>query len=1133
LYRPPEQPFPEGVTTTTLTAYLITDEWTWDDTSNVTLGPVVGTAVVDGTDELKEIDITDAAVRWMNGEPNHGVAVTAAPYGLVYYSLSYDEPGTAWQEETWPRILQEAYDTGDIQVRTYPIRVSGLMTDVWFPEPDVTVEAEDAQAFLDMPGGLFTSPAIIAPNAITGDGIVNDVTLTLDINGLVEPKPFVGTSYAVDPDEARQDKDDPYFRRIVATTDNDDIWFRLDEKSGLDVVQRVGGSGAAIPVTDTPQAKWNIEPQFSINGPGGRRAVRLDGRQYIDRSVNTSIFPMPMQILNAGEEYTFETVIRTTQKDFLLFSAYDVGDRTFSNRLWVKDGKITLIGPPASATSSTASEVSGFKDIADGEWHHIVVTYDAKGPENDLNNGLRIYIDGQLDIRRRDLQTRIFATPDHWFGAPVGMRNWLNLPPNFIGDVMEMTYRYRMDLGRHDIQRLYYDAMGIIPIEAAPFGATGEMLDAKGKGNRKRLLMLYFDTGNPYDATKTTQERYTGGSWMNYPGDFDFGVQIPTPGEWSYYDTWSDNRLEGHMTVLGMKVFYQTLDKNGPFDYLRDPVTDLPRLLDLEHDIDVTDYDIIIYKNWPDEGANELDRIRDIYGTTEVLDEHLDSLRRVIDKHGISVWISNPTLAVKMGVISTVEVVPTMIDRVPSVGELATSGGNVPQYGLNQIGKYEDHGPHVDPFYFDENGESKFPDGMGGHGIGRYDTYRNNRERIVATIPGMTDALRWRFIEEYQIWSPFNHMSLDLEYQYKLGDRRNKVDQNGNITEAGGMRLGDEYVSPHMFQTDLSIHYTAGTTKAQYRTETYGVPPGAVMAGTVVTKFGANVWVNGNVQIPNPYADYAGTIIVQPGDALKGKPVGGKILVTLSNDPSYAIHGSLDWVGEGDGGYGGEENLHMQDIPEDAKLMEHFGDLQGETQWTREWQYSTNRLNVGYDPRGLAASSGGNNVSAYQNADGTVSYRTNNGGYGSGGLSGLLISEKYPLIATKVFTIVKAGMKWLQERAPYVPGARTVRVLALVGSGEMPQPTVNAGRSVQVIVPAAGLGNGQMRTPDGYDEDVVVLAFPAVGSAVINNYVRFVVVLPAYGYGSMSTVGDVSAGKEGVTLFLYRPDSINLYLEEL
>lgn len=997
------------------------------------------------TTGTKTFDVTEIA-RAISAGTAYGYALVPSAGGNL---VQTGNGGT-----TAPVLTLTYWAPAVTQISPTPFTASAVMVSpvVSFIN-SVNCTAEPGVLTAEMPGGNYSSPLNYTATVATASAAAVQASVTTEHNAVVLAPAATLSGFLNAPEEARNPMDDPYFVEVRNSTDGDDVWYRLDETSGTIARAYEGGTGNLLPESN---ASIVGSVGFNVYGPEGRKAFHFtDG--YLNHKRD-------LQVVN---EYTFETVIRTTQKDGLLAYGLDnvIGGNTFRNSIFLKNGKVTIDFAPPSSSGAPPGPLSGFKDVADGQWHHIVVAF---GYGNRiLDTGYRVYVDGKLDIRREAQGSGYrFAVPDYFFGAPAAER-YNGQAPNFVGDVMEVVYRQQLDLNQNDAQQLYYDAMGIqaIPVEAAT--ASAEMPEAYGKGNQKRALVLYFEAINNGPFVNNAGQTYVG-EYQSNPdkGDFEFGALIPTPGQIGY---------EEKLVAQGYRLFYTSVNLNGAFQY-RDPVTDLPVLLDLTKDGIPEQFDLIFYRNFPNEGT-ELDNLFAQGFDMQDLEDHLASLRRCVDA-GISLWVSDPYLASLLGIIDRVELISTLREDK-----------TVPEQGDNQDGLWDEHSAAIYPW-----------SGQGGPAYTWYDTHRNNKERVVASIDGMTDV-PGEVITDALFFTPSNIYSWAMQPHFKYEERPN------------GLLIGDEYLEQSMTYNDYGrwSGYSA-IGFGQYMTNMYAVPPGAVKAGTVVTKLGSKLWAEGNVEIDNPYKDYAGTIVVKPGDSLKGRQVGGKILFTISEDPRFALFENT--------------TFKRQLVPPNEQIVDPAA---RETDEQRSWDYSATRVLMGSKLPGQTA--GGGVIVAREDEDGNMFYIVGGKDVNSVDLVPLVLSEKYPVEVVKIKNMIQRGLEWLGIREVTNAGDKVIRADAATGAGEMPSPVVTAQKSVSVHAEVA-LGNGTMVSPVGYGKDVTVIAFPATMSGVMVNYERKIVVGPFEATGVMVDPLSVTAQRDTIVLTIQEPRNIILYLEE-
>jgi hypothetical protein len=250
-----------------------------------------------------------------------------------------------------------------------------------------------------------------------------------------------------------------------------------------------------------------------------------------------------------------------------------------------------------------------------------------------------------------------------------------------------------------------------------------------------------------------------------------------------------------------------------------------------------------MFKNYPNDPGE-----KDAFSTNEVVDayfnlresvifeEFVKSLRAAVDT-GLSLLVTNPQLALDLKIVDRVETVPDMDDNIGQ-------------------GNYSDpYAPTQAPSDINLPIPPEFPEPLGWE-----DTWKNNRTRIVNTYPGITDypalvktqQAFWRSTDEFRFGGPDRPF---IKYEHK-----------------NALAVGDEFVIS-----------TTGIDGNNNRAGYLAVPFENVKAGKVITAF-ANTVRRGLDEIENPYKNYAQSIIVEPGNVLDGKQVGGKIYVNFTEE---------------------------------------------------------------------------------------------------------------------------------------------------------------------------------------------------------------------------------------------------------
>ncbi len=467
-----------------------------------------------------------------------------------------------------------------------------------------------------------------------------------------------------------------------------------------------------------------------------------------------------------------------------------------------------------------AEYLLGRKNIADGQWHHVIIQ------QGWTDGRTQIWIDGELDR-----QIGVTAETGGGYSTFPGSDGTNTIRPYIIG------FNSDDDLLYSDFETSafnFYPARFITqdkilanfaayskwkPVKAEPMTATVRMTDKNAaKGNRPRALLLYWwESGD--------NGKY--GYWdePTFPLDTR-DVKGEPPQQYYGWDIFP-------IDVIGKNKSEMLKENVWVGNGYRDSVSGSPRYLDLINDLDISQFDAIFFKNYPEQ-TEELDEytrteISDTYfGTQEktLHENFLESLRKAMDT-GISLFVTNAQLALDLGIV----------DRVERISDLA-----------------ENEFDATDTFVVNKFANISSQSVIPTTGLWT-DTWRNNRLRVVNTYEDITNypTYLWR---DWMLFTNDDSLSFgEIDRPYiSLLDRPN------------GLQVGDEFI--------ISDAYTYGL-------EYEAVPFANVKAGTIITAFANTVDRNG-VAIENPYRNYATSIAVAPGTILKGRPTVGKIFVNFT-----------------------------------------------------------------------------------------------------------------------------------------------------------------------------------------------------------------------------------------------------------
>jgi hypothetical protein len=510
--------------------------------------------------------------------------------------------------------------------------------------------------------------------------------------------------------------------------------------------------------------------------------------------------------------------------------------------------------------------------IDDGQWHHIIVQYGFEG-----DSRAQFWIDGELDKQIIDG----YNAPG--YDGRMGIRPFIlgssSTETDFQSDFETSVWSYDpagfVSFGDAKLNYIAYTKS--VPIRVAPM--LGDMTigqDTKAAGNRTRALMLYFwpEGANIQTSSYTAKTSY-------YNEGFGGPYDIPTldgfstndfyrtpPEQWLEWDIFpvdvtgrylsdvikpeafggeENARLSAPSVMLSGEKYNQLqyerkVNIRGSF---RDDNDDF-RYINLVNDIDLSQFDVIMFKNFPDDSIEqdtfsknaEVDRYLNL--TTRTLYEgFIKSVREAVDT-GISLLVTNPQLAIDLGIVDRLEPLP------------------------DQRQSQDD--PFVQDYERSILPEEAPPVGGDGDYV---DSHYMSKIRLVTPIAGMTDyPVGIRTDKSYWV----NDGLQDFTGTDKTWSR---VEYRPN-----GLQVNDEFE----VMTQPGSHGEISTL--------WSAPFENVKAGTIVTAWQRQIR-QGQTLVDNKFTNYASSIVVKPGDILAGTQCGGKIFVDLmhprlKDSPDYA-----------------------------------------------------------------------------------------------------------------------------------------------------------------------------------------------------------------------------------------------------
>jgi hypothetical protein len=633
------------------------------------------------------------------------------------------------------------------------------------------------------------------------------------------------------------------------------------------------------------------EPRLGVGyfDPYERKAVRIENIE----------FPLPgTTSQNSQRPYNIEFSIKTTKKDQVLAygiktSAYTYG-RTVG-AIGLSDGKIYLTedtnvqfgitgglsrgtvyplsAPHPKKFINRAQYLLSKKDIADGQWHHIIIQQ-GFGAEN-LRT--QIWIDGKLD-RQIGAVTQDGGVA---LSSIAGSDGTNTIRPYILGFNSNDSLLYsdfetsawNFYPGRfiplQNIELNYIAYQQYEPVKAEPM--LGTVTIGQGtyaEGNKSRMLLLYWwrnQVGYNQFVTSTRNPLTTGYDGNNSPFNPEDLIDDPKKGpkDWNGWDVFP-------MHVLGKDPsdIYKPGVQRTNAGFI-DEDTGLVRLIDLQKDVDLSQFDMIMFANYPSTSAQLDEFIREEYidsyfGVKEkdVYADFLKSLRAAVD-NGLSLLVQFDQLARDLKIYDRVERIPIFNEGISDKRAFWHTPNVEWDVANNRPNAYESNNPASPLFLTLDEDKCKLDIDLE-NGAYFVDRYNNMRHRIINTVELLTDdpTYIWTDTAYYQHSDILDFGAPDRKYEryeYKIQ----------------GLQPGDEFI----FGNPSNV--TAFGNSRAKQTSILAVPFSNILAGKVITAQ-PEKYYKGAELVDNPYKNYAHSIALQPGDILDGKGIGGRIFVTVS-----------------------------------------------------------------------------------------------------------------------------------------------------------------------------------------------------------------------------------------------------------
>lgn len=258
------------------------------------------------------------------------------------------------------------------------------------------------------------------------------------------------------------------------------------------------------------------------------------------------------------------------------------------------------------------------------------------------------------------------------------------------------------------------------------------------------------------------------------------------------------------------------------------------RFIDLENDISLSNYDLIVFMNYP-ETFEEITQSLGNENSSSVkfmYDSFIKSLKNLV-VYGAKLYVSSEMLAGDLGLVRRFEKVSQAVET--SDAQSAA----------------------ISPFEASEAAETYF------------DTHRINKYHLSTEVPGLTNKATYILTD----FISYDGNDAATEYHAKY------------ISKPLGIQEGNEFLIPGLALNS----FTENDKLPGYRENSRGtkplsvIEPADIIYGTPVTKM-QNTYYVGDTAVANPHDDDITTLIVNTGDAFDGRQILGKIFLNVIED---------------------------------------------------------------------------------------------------------------------------------------------------------------------------------------------------------------------------------------------------------
>lgn len=696
----------------TLNVYRINQNWTESDGTVPTYDSTsIASYTIPATSSSAQtfsFDVTSAAQLWADGTPNYGLAVVYSGAASSIYTHEYTNAAFTPKLETVygtrppqvvtvsaPVMTLSLTDPAPVTIAQKNVSSTATIVDLGTVDLVAATNAVTTNAVtvapvmmvaLTFPGGVPLNPDVLriatpiamgitapgvnqfieyntvteAPAMYFGNMENEPVTINLTTNRLTAVPPMVlNLKWPGIYIEAA----DRYLTLLQTTVDPDDIWYKLNENDGSTrAIDNISGTGI------WQQSGYYFgHPTVCSDGPQLRKGTHFDGASdylvvgpYGQDNKYHSVNDVDWF---GDQDITIEFSIRTSQTDGVVFAG--VGAQSYARfaaspsasvtdlpklsgyEVRVENGELVLV-------QGTALKTRVRQQIADGQWHHVVISIPSSKREVtpdaipgsigkfDNETPSFVAIDGKPVLVRYNIlgyggswlpySFMARAVPKQDFNPSNPNNSGLNPVASttvdgfLAGDLRDVVVRLNGYIQRSMATQLYYEWSNSIIVKAEPMTVSlAGVAPFKVKGNQKRMLAIYGleygfdDEGLPIDTFYSTLfdflieniDPMTGvhgsssalrrdtsvlhSSYFQTPKTFKVGPYIVYP-----VAIMGDplNATENPASVDGIIDPGTSRDFQG---YYVDDSTGMPRFINLQTDLaeDVTEFDALTVVNYP------------------------------------------------------------------------------------------------------------------------------------------------------------------------------------------------------------------------------------------------------------------------------------------------------------------------------------------------------------------------------------------------------------------------------------------------------------------------------------------------------------------------------------------------------